>query len=63
MFLWCIGQKFHKFRVSIEDTDALEYVAMVKLVNMAAKCELLSNKFWKSIWKLLVDDPVKFISI
>jgi len=61
MSLWCVDQKFCKFRVSIEGTNTLDDVAMIKFVSLTSECKLLSNKLWKSIWKLFVNDLVEFI--
>jgi hypothetical protein len=62
IFLWCVDHKLCKFRVPIEDTDALDDVAMIKFISLAGKRNLLSNKFWKPIWKLFVNDQVEFVS-
>lgn len=57
----CVYQKICKFRVSIEGTNTLDDVTMVKFVSLTGECKLLSNKLRKSIWKLFVDDLVEFI--
>jgi len=61
MSLRCMDQKFRKFRVSIEGTNTLDDVAMIKFISLTSECELLSNKLWKSIWKFFVNDLVEFV--
>ena len=61
MPLWCVNQKFCKFWVPIEGADALDNVAMIEFIGLAGECNLLSNKIWKPIWKLFVNDLVEFV--
>ena len=61
MFLWCVNQKLCKFWVSIQDTDTLCYIAMVKFVGLAGECNLFSVKFRESIWQFFVDDCIEII--
>ena len=63
MFLRFVGKKLSKLWVSIEGTNTLNYIAMVKFVGLASKCKLLPNKFWKSIRELPIDDPVELVGI
>ena len=57
-----MGQKVCKLWVSIENANTLDYVAMIKLISLTIKRDLLPKKFWKSVWKLPVDDLVEFIN-
>ena len=61
MFLWCMEQKFCEFWVSVEDTNALDYVTVIKFGSLASERDLLSNKLGEPIRKLLVDDLIEFV--
>ena len=60
-FLWCMGQKFRELWVTIENANTLDYVAMIKFISLTVKCNLLSNKLWKSIWKLPINYLVELV--
>lgn len=61
MFLWCVDQKLCEFWVSIQDANALYYIAMVKFVGLAGECNLFSVKLRESIWQFFVNDCIEII--
>jgi len=57
-----MDHEFRKLRISVEDTDALNDVTMIKFISLTSNRNLISNKRRKSIWKLFVNDLVEFFS-
>ena len=60
MLLWGMGQKWRKLWMSIEHTDTLDDVSVVKLKFLSRNLNLLPNKLRKSVWELFVDYLVEF---
>ena len=58
-----MGEKFSKLRVSIEGSNALNYITMIKFIGLAGKRKLLLNKLRKSIRELPVNDPIELIGV
>ena len=53
-----MDQIFRKFRVPVENTNALEYITMIEFVCFTSDGKLFWDKLRKSIWQFSVGDPV-----
>ena len=61
MFLWCVNQKLCEFWISIQDANALYYIAMVEFVSFAGERNLFLVKLRESIWQFFVNYCVEII--
>lgn len=61
MFFRGVGQKWCKFRVTIEHANALNDIPVIKFILLTRNCNFLPGKPRKSIWELFVDDAVEFL--
>ena len=61
MFLWRVGQKGCEFRVSIEHTNTLDDIPVIKFVLLARNCNFLPDKLGKPIRELFIDDAIQFL--